>query len=105
MLFRASLPCLPTSLYDALWRPPGPRRGGDQMVMRVIMLVAFAATVSSCAQPWVKPGATAADFEREKLLCRDEAEKATAAVTHDPNNLEMLRLLDLCLQERGWTRG
>jgi type IV pilus biogenesis protein CpaD/CtpE len=75
------------------------------MVMRVIMLVALAATVSGCAQNWVKPGATAADFEREKLLCRDDAEKATAAITNDPNSLEMLRLLNLCLQERGWTRG
>ena len=47
--------------------------------LRIIGVVAVAACVGSCARTWSRPGADAADLEREKFECQFEASKAIAS--------------------------
>ncbi|WP_337997807.1 hypothetical protein [Oleispirillum naphthae] len=45
-----------------------------------LILVASAAVLSGCANPWHKPGATQAEFEQTLSVCQLEAQHAVPAV-------------------------
>jgi hypothetical protein len=47
--------------------------------LSIIGVVAVAACVGSCARTWSRPGADAADLEREKFECQFEASKANVS--------------------------
>lgn len=78
----------------------------------LLALVVFVTlTLNSCVSSnWVKPGATQADFDADKLACRYEAAKATGSSSSvrmadvmaegwRQGEIEML-----CMQTRGYTR-
>jgi hypothetical protein len=46
--------------------------------LRMIGVVAVAACVGACARTWVRPGANAADLDREKFECQFEVSKVVA---------------------------
>jgi hypothetical protein len=63
-----------------------------------VKLLVLLLLLAGCARPvWVKPGATAADFERDKSACTFEAARAG-----DPILAAMF--LPDCLRGRGWTQ-
>lgn len=81
-----------------------------------ILTVFGAATLlvgcSATAANWNKPGASAAEAQRDSALCQHEAEMATPPVNGiDPINagvqegLRISRLREQCLALRGYTRG
>lgn len=77
--------------------------------------VASALTLGACvtAPTWNRPGATAVDFEREKLQCQYEAVKATAGGgdfgmstaigAGIAEGMKQGELMNLCMKTKGWT--
>jgi len=88
-------------------------------MLRFAAAVVCILTLAGCANNvrWVRPGATAADFEADKLRCEYDARLATAnsatAPTYGMGNaigqgislgIEQANLMTLCMQTKGWTR-
>jgi hypothetical protein len=75
--------------------------------LRTIGVVAVAACVGSCARSWGRPGADAADLDREKFECQFEASKAGAA-DGTPTEIAKAKrdeLERLCMEAKGWSRS
>jgi hypothetical protein len=72
--------------------------------LRIIGVVAVAACVGSCARTWIRPGADAADLDREKFECQFEASKtiASAGTVAEAKRDE---LESLCMEAKGWSRS
>jgi hypothetical protein len=71
------------------------------------MLASVLIFLSACAQNvvWTKPGATHAQFERDKKECEYEAQKATVDVSSGlAAGFREAELIKSCLQARGYTR-
>jgi hypothetical protein len=75
--------------------------------LRIIGVVAVAACVGSCARTWVRPGAAAADLDREKFECQFEASKTVASAGAGAAVAEAKRgeLESLCMGAKGWSRS
>jgi hypothetical protein len=73
----------------------------------IIGILTVAACVSSCTRTWVRPGADAADLERDKLECQFEASKAVASNGTDAGVAEARRgeFESLCMEAKGWSRS
>jgi outer membrane biogenesis lipoprotein LolB len=77
--------------------------------MRPSLLPVFTALAILCAcasswdQGWVKPGASAADFERERREClqRSAVGKGAGQFGYDQPDQQ---LFESCMQQRGWQR-
>jgi hypothetical protein len=69
----------------------------------IIGILTMAAFVGSCTRTWVRPGADAADLERDKFECQFEASKAVASSGTDPGVAEARRgeFESLCMEARG----
>lgn len=81
--------------------------------MRAIAIILACVGLAACAQArWMKPGATTADFDQDKVACQYEAAKATGNMSTNDNPVaagigEAVRQNDitmLCLRTKGWTR-
>jgi hypothetical protein len=72
--------------------------------LRIIGVVAVAACVGSCARTWSRPGAEAADLEREKFECQFEASKAIASAG-TVAEARRDELEGLCMEAKGWSRS
>jgi hypothetical protein len=72
--------------------------------LRIIGVVALAACVGSCARTWSRPGADAADLEREKFECQLEASKAIASAG-TAAEAKRDELESLCMEAKGWSRS
>ena len=88
--------------------------GENQNALRVY--AALALVLAGCAtnMRWVKPGATSADFDQDKVRCQYEAQLATAnlptgygisgAISSGvEQGLRQAELLKLCMQTKGWS--
>jgi hypothetical protein len=75
--------------------------------LRIIGVVAVAACVSSCARTWSRPGADAADLDRENFECQFEASKANVSAEAQAPASEAKRdeLEGLCMEAKGWSRS
>jgi hypothetical protein len=74
--------------------------------LKIIGIVAVAACVGSCARTWIRPGADAADLEREKFECQFEASKIVgSAGTEAPVAGKRDELEGLCMEAKGWSRS
>jgi hypothetical protein len=73
----------------------------------IIGILTVAACVGSCTRTWVRPGADAADLERDKFECQFEASKAVASSGTDAGVAEAKRgeFESLCMEARGWSRS
>ena len=82
------------------------------------MTIPLALMLAGCqtAGPrWDKPGATAVDFEKDKLECEYDATKATAAGgdfgmrtavgAGFAEGFKKLELMTLCMKTKGWTQS
>ena len=69
--------------------------------------MAVTACVGGCARTWVRPGADAADLDREKFECQFEASKTVAAAGTEATVAEAKRndLEGLCMKAKGWSRS
>ena len=69
----------------------------------VAVLPLLLACASSWDQGWVKPGADAADFDRERRECLQDAAvgKGTGQFGYDSPDRQ---LFESCMQRRGWQR-
>lgn len=85
--------------------------------MRAMMMVTCALALAGCASNvrWVRPGATAIEFDQDRLRCEYEAELAianapvgsgtgAAIASGISTGLKKVELMTLCLQTKGWTR-
>lgn len=79
--------------------------------MRATMIALTCFALAGCAsQRWVKPGASAADFEQDKVACQYEASKATGNMSTggDPiaagidQGFRQNEIATLCLRTKGW---
>jgi hypothetical protein len=57
-----------------------------------------------CARTWMRPGADAADLEREKFECQFEASKAIASAG-TAAEVKRDELDSLCMEAKGWSRS
>lgn len=85
--------------------------------MKEILIAAATLSLAACAVPqtnWSKPGASAADFEQDKLQCDYEATSATQRTDYSYGTLvgqeldranRKLTLMQKCLAARGWTQA
>ena len=75
--------------------------------LRIIGVLTVAACVGGCARTWVRPGADAADLDREKVECQFEASKTVASAETEGSVAETKRneLESLCMEARGWSRS
>jgi hypothetical protein len=73
--------------------------------LRLITVATAALAVAGCGptMQYAKPGATAADLERNQAQCNYEAEAATAAIV-DPaqRGWQSGGLIASCMKARGW---
>jgi hypothetical protein len=79
-----------------------PWAGPTMSRLSIIGVVAVAACVGSCARTWSRPGADAADLEREKFECQFEASKAIASAG-TAAEAKRDELEGLCME--GWSRS
>ena len=89
--------------------------------MRYRAVVTWVLSLSACAGAWKKPGATAADFDRDLVACRTEARgevtptqrtvtteyagdrRETSVVVNETRTREdRNEYVDRCLEARGW---
>jgi len=63
----------------------------------------WCACASSWDQGWVKPGADAADFERERRACLQDAARGKGAGQFGYDVPDQ-QLFASCMQQRGWQR-
>jgi hypothetical protein len=84
-----------------------PWAGPTMSRLSIIGVVAVAACVGSCARTWSRPGADAADLEREKFECQFEASKANVSAEAQAPVSEAKRdeLEGLCMEANGWSRS
>jgi hypothetical protein len=70
------------------------------------ILLALLAFVACSRTVWVKPGATAADFERDKSACTFDASWAGGPIFTAPDDVKYPTAMFLpdCLRGRGWTQ-
>jgi hypothetical protein len=75
--------------------------------LRIISVLVVAACVGGCARTWVRPGADAADLDREKFECQFEASKTVASAGTEGAVAEKKRdeLESLCMAAKGWSRS
>ncbi len=89
-------------------------------IVRIVATLGAALLLAGCQTTnvrWVRPGATAADFEADKMRCEYDARlalaPATAAPTYGMGNaiaqgmslgIERINLMTMCMQTKGWTR-
>jgi hypothetical protein len=75
--------------------------------LKIVGVVVVAACVSSCARTWSRPGADAADLDREKFECQFEASKTVASAGTQGPEAEARRdeLEGLCMEAKGWSRS
>lgn len=86
--------------------------------MRFVIAIPVVIVLAGCqtaAPRWDKPGATAADFERDKLACEYDATKATASGGNFgmstavgaglAEGFKKVELMTLCMKTKGWTQS
>jgi hypothetical protein len=75
--------------------------------LRIIGVLAVAACVGGCARTWVRPGADAADLDRENFECQFETSKtvASAGIEGAVAETKQNELERLCMEARGWSRS
>lgn len=65
-------------------------------MIRTALLLSCILALAGCARQWVKPGADAADFERELYTCqRETSGQADHFVRRD--------MVNRCLRVKGWS--
>jgi hypothetical protein len=71
------------------------------------VLLAF--VLAACRAPsltMVKPGATTAEFERDKQICTDQADRAyRTQVSSRDAKMAHNRVLLSCMRDRGWEQS
>ena len=75
--------------------------------MRPALWFAVLPLLCACAnsrdQGWVKPGADAADFDRERRECLQDAARGKGAGQFGYDSPDR-QLFESCMQRRGWQR-
>ena len=75
--------------------------------MRPSLFIAALPLLCACAssgdEGWVKPGADASDFDRDRRECLQDAARGRGAGQFGYDTPDQ-RLLASCLQDRGWRR-
>jgi hypothetical protein len=70
--------------------------------MRAIVLMLL---LAGCAGQWERPGATQASLDADRLQCKYEADKATAAIANPvAAGMQESTVTASCLRSKGWTR-
>jgi hypothetical protein len=70
--------------------------------MRAIVLMLL---LTGCAGQWERPGATQASLDADRLQCKYEADKATAAIANPvAAGMQESTIMSSCLRAKGWTR-
>lgn len=81
---------------------PHPVLGSRRRVLGMSTALCAIGVALACAAdpPWQRPGASAADLERDRQECFAESGNTSGIM-----NWETSRYVERCLRERGWSRG
>ena len=70
-----------------------------------IMAVLLVILLAGCAKEWQRPGATQAALDADRLQCKYESDKATAAIANPvAAGMQEGVIMTSCLRSKGWTR-